>query len=409
MYLIKMKITFWRRKSKTPGLCNLYCQITAGGNQLTICSAGVDLKEDHWDGERVTDDDPQAPFKNDKLDALRNRLWMAHNDLFRRQEPITVHKIKREFLKQTAGSVTLASCFERYINDSKVDQERDLKKSSVTVYDNVRKKLLDFMIHQKALDLLATDFDLDWLKKYRKWMKNVPLPGGKIGHADSYVAKHSQTIRNMLIWAKLAKLIPSNPLDGLRVKGATFDDPVFLTEEQFQQLRSHRFDNRYEQQAADVFIVLCRSGFHFGDLKDFVKLYKTSVKKGVDGKPWLIKDRIKTRVKIHVPQFAEVKEIIDKYGGWEKLPLTSGVVFNRWLKTIAGKLNFHEDLSSKAGRKTFTDWCFNTLMLSTDSVMVLLGRKSSKGLETYGRPDERRVISELEKSTEMQKRKKKKK
>jgi hypothetical protein len=221
------------------------------------------------------------------------------------------------------------------------------------------------------------------------------------------VAKHSQTIRNMLTWAKLAKLIHDNPLEGYRVKGAVFDDPIFLTEEQFQTLRSHEFDNPHVQQAADVFIVLCRCGFHYGDLRDFVKKYKTAIKTGVDGEPWLIKERIKTKVKIHVPQFSEVKEIIDKYGGWENLPLTSGVKFNYWLKVIAGKLNFHPDLSSKAGRKTFTDWCYNTLHLSTDSVMVLLGRKSSKGLEVYGRPDERRVAAELEQSKEMKKRKKK--
>jgi hypothetical protein len=153
--------------------------------------------------------------------------------------------------------------------------------------------------------------------------------------------------------------------------------------------------------------VLCRSGFHYGDLKDFVKQYKTAVKKGIDGELWLVKNRIKTKVKIHVPQFAEVKEIIAKYGGWENLPLVSGVKFNHWLKVIAGELHFHPELSSKAGRKTFTDWCFNTLMLSTDSVMVVLGRKSPKGLEVYGRPDERRVISELGQSKEMKKRKKK--
>jgi integrase len=407
MFLVKMKITFWRRKSKTPGFSNLYCQITAGGNQLTICSAGVDIREEHWNGERVTDDDPQAPFKNDRLDALRNRLWMAHNDLFRRQETITVQKIKREFLKQTGGAVTLISCFDRYIKDSRVDQERDLKGSSITVYDNVRKKLLNFLIHEKALDLLATDFDIVWLKKYRRWMKTFKLDGGKVGHADSYVAKHSQTIRNMLTWAKLDKLIHEHPLEGLRVKGAIFDDPIFLTEEQFQLLRKHQFNNRYAQQAADVFIVLCRCGFHIGDLKDFVKKYKTAVRTGVDGELWLVKDRIKTRVKTHVPQFSEVKQIIDKYGGWEKLPLTSDVVFNRWLKVIAGELHLDPGLSSKAGRKTFTDWCFNKLYLSTDSVMVLLGRKSSKGLEVYGRPDERRVAAELKNSKVMRQRKKK--
>jgi integrase len=404
-----MKISFWRRKSKTPGLSNIYSRVAVSGKQVDICSTGVEIRTEHWDGERVTDHDPDAQFKNQTIDTIRTRLWMAYHSLFSKHEAITPQKIKRAFLEQTGGRITLTSAFEKYLKDSQIDQERDLTSSSLTVYDNVRKKLIDFLIHEKALDMLASDFDLTWLKKYRRWMKTVKLDGGKIGHADSYVAKHSQTIRNMLTWAKLDKLIHDNPLEGYRVKGAVFDDPVFLTEEQFQTLRSHRFDNPHVQQAADVFIVLCRSGFHYGDLKDFVKKYKTAIKTGVDGEPWLVKERIKTKVKIHVPQFSEVKEIIDKYGGWENLPLVSGVKFNYWLKVIAGELHLHPDLSSKAGRKTFTDWCYNKLYLSTDSVMVLLGRKSSKGLEVYGRPDERRVAAELNQSKEMQKRKKKKK
>jgi hypothetical protein len=238
-----MKISFFRRKSKTIGRSNIYCRVHCNGQQVNICSAGVDIQEDHWDGERVTSQDLQAQFFNEKLDILRNRLWIAYNDLLRRQESITGQKIKRAFIKQNMEGVTLISTFERYLKDSKIDQERDLRDSSLTVYDNVRKKLVDFLIHEKALDLLAADFDLEWLKKYRRWMKTVPLDGGKIGHADSYVAKHSQTIRNMLTWARLTKLIDANPLEGYRVKGAVFDDPVFLTEEQFQTLRKHRFDN----------------------------------------------------------------------------------------------------------------------------------------------------------------------
>jgi hypothetical protein len=401
MNINTMEISFWRHKINAQGKVKLYCRITVAGERAEIGSTGLSIYHDHWDGQRISNHDPEAFFKNDQLDMMRSQLRATFNDLFRKREKITAAKIKRLYLGRS-GNVSLASTFELYLKDSRTDRERDLTESSLTVYDNVRKKLIDFLAKEKTLDLLADDFDLAWLKRYRNYMK-------QIGHADSYVAKHSQTINNMLKWAKLHKLIDSNPLEGYRVKGATFDDPVFLTEEQFQQLRTHTFDNRYEQQAADVFIVLCRSGFHYGDLKDFVKQYKTAIRKGVDGKPWLIKDRIKTKVKIHVPQFDEVKEIIDKYGGWEKLPLTSGVVFNRWLKSIAGKLHFHEDLSSKAGRKTFTDWCFNTLMLSTDAVMVVLGRKSAKGLEVYGRPDERRVAADLKQSKAMQQRKKKKK
>lgn len=71
-----------------------------------------------------------------------------------------------------------------------MDPERGLKNSSLEVYDNVRKKLIDLLISQKALDPLVEDFDLSWVKQLK-------LEGGRTGHADSYVVKHAQIIKNV--------------------------------------------------------------------------------------------------------------------------------------------------------------------------------------------------------------------
>jgi hypothetical protein len=404
-----MDVSFWRRKIKKEGKSVLYCRVTVKGQQIDVCSTGLEIWNDHWDGDRVTRADPEAQFKNEMLDIIRNDVRAAYTTLYRSKEKITAAKLKRAYLDKTqTGAVPLLTAFALYLKDSEKDQERKLTAATLNVYDNVRKKLTTFLISEKATDLLLEDFDITWVKKFRQWMKTIPLPDGKTGHADSYVVKQTQTIKNVLIWAKLHKLADHNPLEGLRIKGIEWDDPIFLTEEEFQRLRAHPFKNRRFQETADVFIILCRSGFHYGDLVDFVKKYRTAIKQGLDGQPWIVKERIKTEVKIHVPVFEEVQQVVDKYGGWEKLPIRPPQRFNLYLKNVADEVGLHEELSSKAGRKTFTDWCFNKLMLSTDAVKVVLGRKSAAGLHVYARPDERRVISELEKSKEMQQRRKKK-
>lgn len=385
----------------------MYCRISVAGERVEVGSTGLTIYKDHWDGERISDNDPESFFKNEQLDIMRNQLRAVFNDLFRKKEKITANKIKRAFLGNS-NMVTLLGAFSLYLKDSQSDPERKLRGSTLEVYDNVRKKLTDFLIAEKAVDLLVEEFDLAWVKKFRRWMKQVVLDKGKIGHADSYIVKQTQTIKNVLIWAKLHKLADINPLEGLRLKKPDFGDPVFLSEEQFQRLRTHTFKNRNLQETADVFIILCRSGFHYGDLEDFVAQHETALRQGVDGNLWMMKKRIKTEVAIRVPQFEEVEQIVSKYGGWEKLPLKPLSKFNHWLKLVAAEADLPETLSSKAGRKTFTDWCFNVKMLSTDAVKVLLGRKSDKGLEVYGKPDERRVAAELEQSKERLKKRKKK-
>lgn len=66
-----------------------------------------------------------------------------------------------------------------------------------------------------------------------------------------------------------------------------------------------------------------------------------------------------------------------------------------WLKLIAGELGFHPELSTKAGRKTSTNWYFNSMGLTTDAGKGGLGRSSASGLEVYGRPGECRIMAAL--------------
>lgn len=413
MFLSKIEISFWRHKSKRAGMAQLYCRIHVGGQKADIGSTGITIDYNHWDADarRVVDDDPEAVFKNEQLDILRNQLRAIFNDLFRRREKITGTKIKRLFLGHS-GSVTLLTAFDLYLEDCRTGLAlvRYLTDSTITVYTNVQKKLLAFLESRRATDLLVEDFDLKWVKSYRNWLKQAPLERpnrgvDRIGYTDSYTIKHIHGLRNVMVWAKINKLVPTNPLEGYRVKGAKFDDPDFLTPDEFNRLRRHRFENPHMQQVADVFVILCRTGFHYGDLVDLANKHASTLQKGIDGQMWIIKKRIKTDIPTRLPLFDEVAEIVDKYGGWDKLPLLHSSAFNRWLKLIAGEMKFHPNLSSKAGRKTFTDWCFNTLGLSTDAILPMLGRTSAGGLKVYGRPDERRIAAELRNSEERQKQK----
>lgn len=391
-----MEVSFWRHKSKRAGLAQLYCRIIIGGNKKDIGSTGITISWDHWNGREVTKDDPQCMVYNERLNIIRDHLNAIYNDLFRKKEIINAEKIKRIYLK-AGPALSMLAVFELYLKDSAIDPERKLDGETVEVYGRVAKKLTKFLQSEKALDLPAEDFDILWAKKYRRWMATTVHRSGT-GHAESYIIKQSQTIKNVLVWAKLHKYISQNPLDGMKLKGPEYDDPIFISEEQFQALSKHRFDNSALQETADVFLILCRTGFHYGDLKDLVMNYKTALRAGLDGEVWVMKDRIKNEVKIRVPLFAEVKQVVTKYGGWEQLPIRPRTKFNQYLKVVAAELKLPEKISSKAGRKTFTDWCYNVQHLSTDAVKVMLGRKSAVGLEIYGRPDERRVIAELSNS-----------
>lgn len=400
-----MEISLWLRDSKkTPHYAQIYCRITIAGERVNIGSTGLTIHRDHWDPDkkRVKNLDPVAEFKNDQLARLEMELYGTHYELTHKETTLTADKVKRAYHNKGTTSVTMTSAFDLFLKAVRTDPDRS--GATAGVYNTCRKKLVTFLINHKLQHVLAEDFDLKVMEKYRRWMQTLPQENGQKGHAPSYVRKHSQIVLQVLKWAKLHQIAKHNPLDGYRVPGVQEEDPIYLTDAQFEQLLSHQFKRKALQRVADVFIVLCRTGFHYGDLKDFVKKHKTALRTGLDGNKWLVKARIKTDVTAKLPLFEEVDQIVGSYGGWQKLPLPSLKTMNANLKVIAHQLDLPEKLSTKAGRKTFTDWCFNHLELTTDAVLVMLGRKSDKGLGVYGRPDERRVIGELKKSKTYQER-----
>lgn len=354
-------------------------------------TTGVKIHKDDWNGHTVKPTDPLSSFKNEKIQLIRGKINAIYNDLYRSGKPFTVQTIKKKYL-QSGESITFLSAFQLWLKQEK-GNDPYITSSTLETYDKVRKKVVDFLIEEKELNLPLELFDVELLKKYRRWMKK------KHRHEDSYIRKHSQVIKQVTKWAPGAKLADFDPLQGFRVPNEKSKAPVFLTPEQFEQLKAHQFSNVHLQEVADVFIIYCRTGFHYADLKAMAAHASVKIKQGVDATDWIYHNRIKTDVMAKLPVFKEVLPIIEKYGGWENLPIKANQTMNDWLKLMAAELKFPEPLASKistkTGRKTFTDWCLNSLGMTEDAVKVMLGRLTTRGLEVYGRPDERRVALEL--------------
>lgn len=179
-----MNVLFEHRRSKWIGFFQLYCRIIAGGAQTNIGLTGITIVDRHWNGREVTQSDTQADFKNEHLGIMHERLLTINNDLIWDKQAITAEKIYRAYWLQGKVHSPMTTVFERYLRDSAADPESKLIPGTVDVYERVRKKLIDFSIHGKALDLPAEDFDVLCTKKFRRWMASVPHKPGT-GHAES--------------------------------------------------------------------------------------------------------------------------------------------------------------------------------------------------------------------------------
>ncbi len=387
-----MEILFWRHRSKKKGYANIYCRITIDCERTEVGSTGVNCLYDDFDQERqrLKTKAKMSIEMNRLLASAESDLLGVYTNLLLKREPFTVETVKTLYNTANDEVATMVGAYDTFL----VEMEGKISQNTRKSYKAIRNAFVDFLAGQKRLRLLITEFDIRKFNEYHNFLKVQRK------YQDSTLRKHLSVTKEMVRWAKLYNHTPFNPIDGVKIRMEVVKDPIFLTNEQFEQLKSHTFTNQRLQRTADVFVMYCRTGFHDEDLKMVAENHEIAVTK-IGNRDWIIWDRIKTGSKAKVPIFEDVKNILLKYGGWDKLPFVSNQKMNDYLKLVAMELKWPEPLASvisvKTGRKTLANYLLNDLVWPSETVKVVLGLKTDRCLAAYAREDERRVMAELEK------------
>lgn len=401
----KMEVCFFRNPSKSPGWVNIYVQISISGQKLRIGSTGIRVPIEDWDSKKkeISASNPACMAYNATLTLIKTRLITIFNDLFSNDQHFTAYEVKNQYVRKYNDQVyyTLIQRFNEYWNERKTiarkaDEEKRKRpagsaEQTIKSIGPIFHKLKEYLEAKKEKNLRPLEFDQDYYEDYISWMREK-------GYAESTIRAHCNKIKQLYHWMKRKKYININQLEGLPLPKDPGTKPSPLTQQEFDQLCRHRFKNKRMQEAADLFIIHCRTGFHYQDLQNLIIDAQKGIKVTIvdrDGIEWIYHDRTKTTVEAKVPVLPEVKALIDKYGGWQGLPKFPNQKFNDWLKLVAAETGIHEDLSVSHGRDTMTDWLLNEKLASEETVLVILGRKDGRDLSRYGKSDERRVIKEL--------------
>lgn len=395
-----MTISFYLHQSKTEGFATVYHRISVDGKRADLNSTGIKIIFDHWDSslKTISKKDPEHFWKNDKISTIRNKLNSIYAEFFRNNRNVSAELIKSIYQGNTS-SMAYMEVFELFKKEAakrveadrneKIKRKRRIAPGTPRQYETHRRKILDYLIMQKCPRIAVDEFDEYMLEGLMSWMSD------DLKHEDAYTYKVAVTARAITAFAKRKKIITQDPLISVKLVQPPTKKPVALTIQQFENLRDVPFKNERLQRVADVFVVYCRTGFHYIDLKIMAKNSKDKLRKGIDGNEWIYHNRAKTILPAKVPVFEEVQHIVDKYGGWDKLPILSDQKLNDYLKLIAIERNLPPKLSVKVGRSTFADWLLNDLGWPEDAVKVVLGLIGRDTLKHYAKSDERKVAKEM--------------
>ncbi|MBO9640491.1 MAG: phage integrase SAM-like domain-containing protein, partial [Siphonobacter aquaeclarae] len=355
-----------------------------------------------WDSvnKRVLPAHRQWELLNKQIDDLLDRLDISYKIVSKGgREPVTagvilacyrnVFEPPKEKHEET-GKLFL-DILGFWINNREYQLEKqEIRYSTFKKNREAITKAVSYLEETGKQRVKASEFSIRSAHRYRAWLEDQ-------GYGYAHINKLLKTIRQAVKWAYEHEYIETNTLDGLKLKRDTLPIPAFLTIRQVRDLATKPFQSPVLQRVADLMFVYCRTGFHYTDLKLVIESAQEEIGEGLAGFDWINHARIKTGVFAKVPIFDDLKPIVEKYGGWSKLPLISNDKMNYFLKVIAAERGLNPKLSVKFGRNSFADWLLNEKGWSIPAVKVVLGLRTDAMVNRYVRADERRVALELKK------------
>src|SRR5690606_21306012 len=149
----------------------------------------------------------------------------------------------------------------------------------------------------------------------------------------------------------------------------------------------------------DIFVFQCYTGLAYIDV---FNLKSSMISKGVDGKLWIISERVKTESKFSVPLLPQAIRIIEKYKDdpicrqrGSVLPVKSNQKMNAYLKEIAAICNIKSELTTHKARRTFGSTVTLNNGVLIHVVKEMLGHHSVKQTEEYAITESKTISREM--------------
>jgi site-specific recombinase XerD len=384
----------WRQKASKDGRAPIYVRITVKGDRDGF-SSGKKIHPDFWDEENSLANKacPDQQFINSYITKTKADLEKCYNQLAATHKKITASMVKEAYMPKQVLSKTLMQAFELH-NDEFAERVSKKKGSKGTLgrYERLKEKVQAFLKKKyKLSDIALEDIEMALAVNFFHYltMENI---------GDNTAMKYVKTLKQIIDRAIDEGWIKHNSITGFK---CTYVDPDRETLEQHEILEMYNKPIQIKrlEEVRDVYVFCCFTGYAY---ETVYKLEPGNIFKGLDGKPWITKDRQKTGVEETVPLLPIPLAIIEKYKNHEYcvsenklLPVNSNFRYNAYLKELAVICKISKDLTTHTARHTFA----TTVTLENDvpieTVGKMLGHKDLRSTQKYAKITKRKISNNM--------------
>lgn len=377
------RILFYVNKQRAKdGSVPIYVRLTINGKS-TFVSSRLTIPLALWDSaaNKAIGKSIEAKRINAELDRIRAKLMHHYQRLSDRDAYVTAERVRSAYLGLGTEYETLLEAFDKFNRDFKQHVGVDRAQSTYRKYDNVRKRLAEFLhdkLHREDIPLkelietFITDYDL-YLRSER-------------GLTPSCVCIYTKPLKMIVTKAHNAGLIARNPFADYHPKKTT-KERGYLIESELQALMNHKFEFEGYNKVRDIFVFSCFTGMAHADVKS---LTQDMIQRSFDGDLWIVKRRQKTNTPFKIKLCSITKYIINKYkrevtGTNLVLPVPDIAYCNRILKKIAIEVGIEKSITYHMARHTFATTNALAQGIRIEVVSRMLGHTNIKTTQIYAK------------------------
>jgi integrase/recombinase XerD len=378
----KLNILFYLRGN------SIRCRCTINGKRTEFATGQtwVNPKEWNHDLQRIESKNPLEQEVNQQIELIHFEITKLFNEFRYRNIPFS-SKTLIEKWKNGGKSITFKDLAQKFIDFKTVQVGTKICKRSIQSYRKYLGNVLEWLTTEKHSELLADDFDYTFADKLVAYLKNTK------NHNNAYINKHLDLLRAAMKYGHNLDLLTKNKLKDYNDLKESEPKIVCLTEAEIKRLDELVLAEKYDK-VRDILFFTIETGLHIQEYFNLAELAEIQI--DIDGSKWLVSTRQKTAIGFDVPISERAMFIIDKYGTLKDLPKYCPKTYNQALKIIGAYAQIDKNLSSKIGRKTFTDIKLNHENFSTDATAQMLGHTTTKHLKHYGKIKRLRIKNELQ-------------
>ena len=383
------KLLFYinRSKVKSDGTTTIMCRISIDG-KTSVLTTGIYCRPDEWSAKKG---EVKAERANNELKIFRERIEQAYDQILKTQGAISAELLKNTIVGINSIPTSLLQAGEAERERLKI---RSIEINSTSAYRQSKTsqlKLQEFLRSRGMEDIAFSDITEEFGESFKIFIKTTAE------RKSEYINKCITWLNRLIYIAIDQDVLRSNPIEDVRYEKKEPPKLRHIGKNDLKRIMATPMSDPRLELVRRIFIFSSLTGLAYVDMH---RLYPHHIGKTAEGRLYIRKQRVKTKVEAFIPLHPIAEQILSLYNTTDDnkpvfpLPVRDKIWFH--INQIGVSMGLKENLTCHAGRHSF-----GTLLLSAglsiESIAKMMGHANIATTQGYAQITDMKISEDMDK------------